>query len=136
MGTQHLLSAAAAPGSGVSRFVYTSSASVVFDGTDLIRVDEATAPEPAVLLDYYTTTKRDAERLVLKARSWLMEEKAFCHSERLSFPLALRPRSSFPLLSIAGCRRMGLGGCRPSRCGRRAFSARVTPSLCPLSLSR
>ena len=41
----------------------------MFDGTNLVGVDEASAPEPAALLDYYTTTKRDAERLVLKARA-------------------------------------------------------------------
>ena len=41
---------------GVVRLVYTSSASVVFDGRDLINVNED-APYAAKPIDYYTQTK-------------------------------------------------------------------------------
>lgn len=41
---------------GVARLVYTSSASVVFDGRDLINVNED-APYAARPIDYYTETK-------------------------------------------------------------------------------
>lgn len=41
---------------GVSRLVYTSSASVVFDGSPLVKVDEST-PYAARHMDYYTGTK-------------------------------------------------------------------------------
>jgi len=40
----------------VPRLVYTSSASVVFDGRDLNNVDES-APYAVKPLDYYTQTK-------------------------------------------------------------------------------
>lgn len=53
-GTQNILKAAVSE--GVRKVVYTSSASVVFDGQDLIRVDES-APFVARPLDYYTGTK-------------------------------------------------------------------------------
>lgn len=54
MGTQNVLDACASQ--GVSSLVYTSSASVVFDGTDLINVNED-APYAAKPIDYYTETK-------------------------------------------------------------------------------
>ena len=41
---------------GISRLVFTSSASVVFEGKDLNDVDES-APYAAKPLDYYTQTK-------------------------------------------------------------------------------
>lgn len=41
---------------GVARLVYTSSASVVFDGRDLINANED-APYAAKPIDYYTETK-------------------------------------------------------------------------------
>ena len=41
---------------GVARLVYTSSASVVFDGRDLINVNED-APYASKPIDYYTETK-------------------------------------------------------------------------------
>lgn len=40
----------------VPKLVYTSSASVVFDGHDLNNIDES-APYAAQTLDYYTETK-------------------------------------------------------------------------------
>lgn len=53
-GTQNILRAAVSE--GVRKVVYTSSASVVFDGRDLIEVDES-APFVTRPLDYYTGTK-------------------------------------------------------------------------------
>ena len=53
-GTQNIIDACASQ--GVSRLVYTSSASVVFDGRDLINVNED-APYAAKPIDYYTETK-------------------------------------------------------------------------------
>lgn len=41
---------------GIAKLVYTSSASVVFDGRDLVNVDED-APYAAKPIDYYTETK-------------------------------------------------------------------------------
>ncbi|KAK9819571.1 hypothetical protein WJX81_001482 [Elliptochloris bilobata] len=64
LGTRHLLDACAA--AGVPRLVYTSSASVVFDGRDLVDVDE-TAPYARKPIDYYTETKVLGERMVLAA---------------------------------------------------------------------
>jgi nucleoside-diphosphate-sugar epimerase len=46
--------------------VYTSSASVVFNGVDLLDGDES-LPYPKSFLDFYTYTKAEAEKLVLAA---------------------------------------------------------------------
>jgi nucleoside-diphosphate-sugar epimerase len=51
---------------GVSRLVYTSSPSVVFDGRDMAGVDES-VPYPAHHEAPYPATKADAERRVLAA---------------------------------------------------------------------
>jgi nucleoside-diphosphate-sugar epimerase len=48
--------------------IYTSSASVVFDGTDIKGSDES-LPYPAYPLSHYTATKALAEQCVLKADS-------------------------------------------------------------------
>ncbi|CCG81851.1 Sterol-4-alpha-carboxylate 3-dehydrogenase [Taphrina deformans PYCC 5710] len=53
---------------GVSGMVYTSSAGVVFNGGDLINVNE-TAPIPAVAMDAYNESKAVAEKLVLDSNS-------------------------------------------------------------------
>lgn len=53
-GTENILKAAALE--GVRKVVYTSTASVVFDGKDLNGVDES-APYVKKPLDYYTGTK-------------------------------------------------------------------------------
>ena len=63
-GVQNLL--AACRDTGVARLVFTSSASVVFGGTDLEGVDEST-PYPETPLTPYTATKAEAERLILNA---------------------------------------------------------------------
>jgi len=53
---------------GVSRIIFTSSSSVVFDGNDLEGIDE-TYPYPEKQLSYYADTKAIAERLILEANS-------------------------------------------------------------------
>ncbi|KAI0811208.1 3-beta hydroxysteroid dehydrogenase/isomerase family-domain-containing protein [Irpex lacteus] len=63
-GTENVISVALAQ--GVQKLVYTSSASVVFDGHDQAGVDE-TAPYPPVPFDYYNETKAIAEQSVLSA---------------------------------------------------------------------
>jgi len=50
----------------ISRLVYTSTPSVVFDGTDMLGVDES-VPYPARFNAFYPETKAKAEQLVLKA---------------------------------------------------------------------
>lgn len=50
----------------ISRLVYTSTPSVVFDGTDMQGVDES-VPYPARLNAFYPKTKAMAEQLVLSA---------------------------------------------------------------------
>jgi nucleoside-diphosphate-sugar epimerase len=52
----------------VKRLIFTSSASVVFNGSDLKNIDE-TAEYPKQPLSAYTATKAIAEQLVLKANS-------------------------------------------------------------------
>jgi nucleoside-diphosphate-sugar epimerase len=51
---------------GVKRLVYTSSPSVVFDGTDMEGVDES-VPYPEHFEAFYPETKAEAEQLVLQA---------------------------------------------------------------------
>ncbi len=51
---------------GVQKLVYTSSPSVVFDGTDMEGVDES-VPYPQHYEAFYPQTKAEAERLVLQA---------------------------------------------------------------------
>ncbi|MCY1718787.1 NAD-dependent epimerase/dehydratase family protein [Prolixibacteraceae bacterium Z1-6] len=52
----------------VKKLIFTSSASVVFDGSDLLDVDEALA-YPQKPVSFYTSTKAEAEQLVLAANS-------------------------------------------------------------------
>lgn len=65
-GTRNVLAACVAH--RIPRLVYTSTASVVFAGRDLDGVDEA-APVPprGAFLDYYTSTKAEAEAAVRAA---------------------------------------------------------------------
>eukprot|EP00803_Ostreobium_quekettii_P004384 evm.model.scf_42.11 EVM.evm.TU.scf_42.11 scf_42:74561-81267(-) len=64
MGTTNIIEACV--NRKVERLVLTSSASVVFEGQDLVNVDESVeyARHP---MDYYTSTKIEAEKLVLAA---------------------------------------------------------------------
>jgi nucleoside-diphosphate-sugar epimerase len=50
----------------IGRLVYTSSPSVVFDGSDMEGVDES-VPYPEHFEAFYPQTKAEAERLVLQA---------------------------------------------------------------------
>ncbi|MCG3128185.1 MAG: 2-alkyl-3-oxoalkanoate reductase [Phycisphaerae bacterium] len=63
-GTEHVIDACRA--AGVPRLVYTSSPSVVFNGSDLENADEL-LPYPDEYLAHYPRTKAVAERLVLRA---------------------------------------------------------------------
>jgi len=63
-GTRSVVEAAIAV--GVPKLVFTSSASVVFDGGDLIGVDER-LPYTEKPIDNYVATKIDAEKIVLAA---------------------------------------------------------------------
>lgn len=63
-GTKAIIAAAVA--NGLKKLVYTSSASVVFNGQDLIDVDER-LPPPERPLDAYNESKAKAEELVLAA---------------------------------------------------------------------
>lgn len=64
IGTQNIIAACQA--CGVQRLIYTSSPSVVFDGTDMAGIDEST-PYPASFHAPYPQTKALAEKMVLKA---------------------------------------------------------------------
>lgn len=64
IGTQNVI--AACREQGVSRLVYTSSPSVVFDGRDMEGVDES-APYPSRFAAHYPRTKAAAEQLVRAA---------------------------------------------------------------------
>lgn len=52
----------------IKYLIYTSSASVVFDGKDIEGSDES-SPYPVRPVSYYTATKALAEKLILKANS-------------------------------------------------------------------
>ena len=63
-GTRHVI--AACRSRGVARLIYTSSPSVIFDGSDMENVDES-VPYPKNYLAPYPETKAMAEKRVLKA---------------------------------------------------------------------
>ncbi|KAJ3573214.1 hypothetical protein NP233_g2578 [Leucocoprinus birnbaumii] len=63
-GTKAVIDAAVA--CGVQKLVFTSSAGVVFNGSDIVNVDER-LPYPAVPLDAYNDSKAKAEQVVLEA---------------------------------------------------------------------
>jgi nucleoside-diphosphate-sugar epimerase len=65
-GTENVLAACRV--NSITKLVYTSSPSVVFDGTDVEGGDE-TIPYPATYEAHYPKTKAMAERLVLAANS-------------------------------------------------------------------
>ena len=66
VGTQNIVDACR--DAGVQRLVFTSSPSVVFDGTDMQGADEC-APYPPRFKAHYPRTKALAERVVLAANS-------------------------------------------------------------------
>jgi nucleoside-diphosphate-sugar epimerase len=90
-GTRYLLDACVA--AGVGRVVYTSSASVVFDGRPLVMVDEA-VPYAARPMDHYTRTKIEGEQLVLAANGRALATPARDGATALS-TTALRPSGIF-----------------------------------------
>ncbi len=63
-GTQNIIDGCARH--NIARLVYTSTPSVVFDGTDMQGVNES-VPYPAKISAFYPKTKAMAEQLVLKA---------------------------------------------------------------------
>lgn len=69
-GTQNLIRAARE--SGIQKFVYTSSPSVVFDGKDETNLSETQAPYPRSYLTDYSRTKAAAEKEVLAANGSAM----------------------------------------------------------------
>jgi nucleoside-diphosphate-sugar epimerase len=64
LGTKHVIDACRQ--FGIKRLVYTSSPSVVFDGTDMEGVNES-IPYPEHFEAFYPQTKAEAEQLVLQA---------------------------------------------------------------------
>ncbi len=66
VGTENVI--AACKSAGVPRLVFTSSPSVVFDGTDENEITES-APYPKKYLAHYPKTKAIAEKMVLEANS-------------------------------------------------------------------
>lgn len=66
VGTENVIQACRAH--GITRLVYTSSPSVVFDGRDMEGVDES-VPYPEHYHAFYPQTKAAAERLLLQADS-------------------------------------------------------------------
>ncbi|GAC98233.1 hypothetical protein PHSY_005822 [Pseudozyma hubeiensis SY62] len=68
VGTQTVIAVANKPELAVTKLVFTSSAGVVYDGNDLINVDER-LPYPKKPLDAYNDTKAKAEQLVLQANN-------------------------------------------------------------------
>ncbi|KAF7668233.1 hypothetical protein LDENG_00023710 [Lucifuga dentata] len=69
---------------GVQKLVLTSSASVVFEGTD-IKNGKEDLPYARKPIDYYTETKIEQEKLVLKA----------CDKEKGFLTVAIRPHGIF-----------------------------------------
>ncbi|MBE9537051.1 MAG: NAD-dependent epimerase/dehydratase family protein, partial [Proteobacteria bacterium] len=66
LGTKNVINACHAK--GIRKLVYTSSPSIVFDGSDMEGVDES-VPYPEHFEAYYPETKAEAERLVLAANN-------------------------------------------------------------------
>lgn len=64
-GTRNLIKACRAH--GVTQLIYLSSSCVVDAGNDIQNGDEESLPYPRHHLDHYSTTKAEAERLVLMA---------------------------------------------------------------------
>jgi sterol-4alpha-carboxylate 3-dehydrogenase (decarboxylating) len=83
-----------APSSRITHFIYTSSASVVFDGTDQRNLDEFDGP-PLIELDGYTKSKAKGERTVL-AFNEIHNKKQTSKSEPHPFyTCAIRPHGIF-----------------------------------------
>jgi sterol-4alpha-carboxylate 3-dehydrogenase (decarboxylating) len=79
---------AAAQSLGIRKFVFTSSAGVVFNGADIIGVDER-LPLPEEPLDAYNESKAKAEEVVLAA-----------NGQKGLLTVALRPAGIFGYATI------------------------------------
>jgi len=66
VGTENIINACVT--NGIRRLIYTSSPSVVFDGSDEENLDES-APYPSTWLNHYQRTKAMAEQRVLAANN-------------------------------------------------------------------
>jgi 2-alkyl-3-oxoalkanoate reductase len=64
LGTQNVIKACRA--NGITKLIYTSTPSVVFDGSDICGADE-TRPYSQKFYNYYSETKTFAEQMVLQA---------------------------------------------------------------------
>ncbi|GIL70497.1 hypothetical protein Vretimale_3639 [Volvox reticuliferus] len=91
-GTRYLLDACLA--AGVPKFVYTSSASVVFDGRPLYMVDEST-PYAKRPMDYYTRTKILGEQMVLEYNGRELAPRGDGTATARLATVALRPSGIF-----------------------------------------
>ncbi|PNW75239.1 hypothetical protein CHLRE_12g518650v5 [Chlamydomonas reinhardtii] len=92
-GTRHLLEACLA--AGVGKVVYTSSASVVFDGKALVMADEAATPYAARPMDHYTRTKILGEQMVLEYNGKPLAKPAAASGATTLATVALRPSGIF-----------------------------------------
>ena len=88
-GTRAVINAAVA--AGVRELVYTSSAGVVFDGKDVINLDERT-PYPEKPFDAYNDSKAKGEALVLEA-----------NGKGSLLTVALRPAGIFGYVTYFAC---------------------------------
>jgi sterol-4alpha-carboxylate 3-dehydrogenase (decarboxylating) len=86
---------AAAVATGVRKLVFTSSAGVVFNGEDLIDVDER-LPPPEKPLDAYNESKAKAEEAVLAA-----------NGKGGLLTVALRPAGIFGCVNVGYCTILG-----------------------------
>lgn len=92
---------AAAISVGVRKLVFTSSAGVVFNGSDIIDVDER-LPPPEKPMDAYNESKAKAEEAVLAA-----------NGEGSLLTVALRPASIFGYVTLLDSWQRYLGHTRP-----------------------
>jgi len=98
LGTQHVIDACRT--AGVRRLVFTSSPSVIFDGTDMEGVRES-APYPSHCLASYPQTKAEAERLVRAASDYQL------HTVALRPHLIWGPRDSHLVPKLIAAARAG-----------------------------
>ncbi len=87
-GTEHLVNACLE--TGVQKLVYTSTASVVFDGSDIKQGDESSLEYPRRFLDPYSATKALGEQVVLRANG-----KKSPSGDSVLYTCSLRPHIIF-----------------------------------------
>ncbi len=109
-GTQNVINACLKH--GIKKLIYTSTASVVFNGEDIENLDE-TQPYTKKFLSYYPETKAEAEKLILEAN-----EKMGLKTTILRPHLIWGPRdpSLFPrLIEVAKKKRLPIIGSGKNR---------------------